>query len=116
MLGAGRIWAVAALLGGSWGEMRMDGCSGKSCLSDSEMYSPARAQQWDGDVFWDGERWKHQLGYESQPALVLSLGAVHPMAPAQMDPRLVNSVWGLLSPHRSVAFLCTPSQQVSAAS
>lgn len=49
MLGAGRIWAVAAILGGSWGEMGMDGCSGKSCPSDSEMYSPARAQQWDGD-------------------------------------------------------------------
>lgn len=101
MLGAGRIWAVAAILGGSWGEMGMDGCSGKSCPSDSEMYSAARAQHWDGDVFWDGERWKHQLGCESQPTLVLSLGAVCPMVPAQMDPRLVKlSLGTALSPQK----------------
>lgn len=70
-----------------------------------------------GCILGRGERWRDQLSCESQSTLVASLGgggllrvppnssvplSSHP-AGAQTGP---NLVWGLLSPTRSIAFLC----------
>lgn len=87
---------------GSWGEMRMVGCPGKSCLSDSEMCSPAGAQQWDGDVFWDEERDGSTIWAVRLCPLWWPPWEVHPTTPALMDPRLVKLSLGLLSPTKAL--------------